>query len=102
MYKSIVSFSSASTDDLDCVVGLMYKSIIFLAFGILLPQWGTAHAEIKNPSVENPKLTNVLPSILQPGVGQNMATHDGRLRPRRGFDVRKHRFIFITFVVING
>ena len=84
------------------VVGLMYKNIIFLAFVILLPRWGTAHAEIKNPSVENPKLTNVLPSILQPGVGQNTATHDGRLRPRRRLDVPKQRFIFVTSVVISG
>ena len=33
----------------------------------------TAVAEIKAPSLENPKLTNVLP--LKPGVGQNIATH---------------------------
>ena len=36
-------------------------------------QRGTADAEIKAPSVENPGLTNVLPR--KPGVGQNIATH---------------------------
>ena len=36
-------------------------------------QQGTADAEIKAPSVENPELTNVLPQ--KPGVGQNIATH---------------------------
>ena len=38
-------------------------------------QWGTADAEYKAPSVENPELTkfNVLP--LKPVVGQNIATH---------------------------
>ena len=37
-------------------------------------QWGTAGAEFKAPSVENPELTkfNVLP--LKPVVGQNIAT----------------------------
>ena len=37
------------------------------------PQWGTADAEIKVLSVENPGLTNVLP--LKLGVGQNIAMH---------------------------
>ena len=37
------------------------------------PQWGTADAEIKIPSVENPELTNALP--LKPGVCQNIAMH---------------------------
>ena len=32
--------------------------------------WGTADAEIKVPSVENPEPTSVLPS--KPGVGQNI------------------------------
>ena len=37
----------------------------FVLFGtvtVLLPQWGTADAEIKVPSVENTELTTVLPS----------------------------------------
>ena len=34
-----------------------------------LPQWGTADAEIKVPSVENPELTNVNP--LKPGAGHH-------------------------------
>ena len=37
------------------------------------PQWGTADAEIKVPSVENSELPKVLP--LKPGVGQNIAMH---------------------------
>ena len=36
------------------------------------PQGGTADAENKIPSVENPELTNCLP--LMPGIGQNIAT----------------------------
>ena len=36
-------------------------------------QWGTADAEVKVHSVENPELANVLP--LKPGAGQNIATH---------------------------
>ena len=38
----------------------------------VVPQWGTADAEIKAHSVESPELTNVLP--LKPGVGQNIAS----------------------------
>ena len=37
------------------------------------PQWGTANAEIKVISVENPVLKKIL--HLKPGVGQNIATH---------------------------
>ena len=37
------------------------------------PQWDTADAEIKVPSAEYPAQTNAL--LLNPGVGQNTATH---------------------------
>ena len=34
---------------------------------------GSADADSKVPSVETPRLTNVL--LLKPGIGQNIATH---------------------------
>ena len=37
------------------------------------PWWGTADAEIKVSSVENPELKGSLP--LKPGVGQNIAMY---------------------------
>ena len=37
------------------------------------PQWCTADAEIKDPSVKNPELSKVFP--LKPWVGQNIAMH---------------------------
>ena len=39
-----------------------------------IPQQGTADAEIKVPSFENPELTNVL--LLEFGTGQNIAMHN--------------------------
>ena len=41
-----------------------------------LPQWGTADAEIKVPSVEKPDVTNIL--LFKLGVDQNIAMHASR------------------------
>ena len=38
-----------------------------------IPQWGTADAEFKVPSIENPELAHII--SLKPGVGPNIATH---------------------------
>ena len=46
---------------------------VICRFHSTLPQWVTADAEIKVPSVENPELTHVLP--LKLGVGQNLSMH---------------------------
>ena len=47
-------------------------SFIF-RYTLFPPAVGAADAEIKVPSVENPKLIDVL--SLKPAVGQNIATH---------------------------
>ena len=49
-----------------------------MLYQILNQQWGTADAESKVPSVENPELTDVLPS--KPGVGQNTAVYASPIR----------------------
>ena len=46
---------------------------LYSSFFVVVLQWGTADAEIKTPSVENPELTNVL--LLKPGVEHNVAMH---------------------------
>ena len=57
-----------------CSLGVKNETSYYKSFVILhvVPQWGTADAEIKAHSVESPELTNVLP--LKPGVGQNIAS----------------------------
>ena len=38
-----------------------------------IPQWGTADAEFKVPSIEDPELAHII--SLNPREGPNMATH---------------------------
>ena len=46
--------------------------VCFCSF-VVDPQWGTADAEIKVSSAENPERLNVLP--LKPGEGKNIDMH---------------------------
>lgn len=79
----------------------LLKLLTLLLPVLCLLQWGTAHAEIMVPTVENPELTNVFPLIsLKPEVGLNIAMH-ALSTARNVFFVLTSTFLLHSFSFVS-